>query len=184
MLNLLFRLFLYLIIIISIIASLGVSIFILYTGYINLDSENKKNALGFASFIGTAFVSILMLVSSKMYEVKNHAKLELIKNKTEAYKSTISYLFELLKYFKNDKSEEQLNKLVDLIFENYKNTTIWGSDMVVSSFISFRKAYDSRNENLIHESIGNLILSIRKDIGHKNLNLNSKRVLRIFSDIK
>jgi hypothetical protein len=62
---------------------------------------------------------------------------------------------------------------------------LWGSEEVITSYRTFRKVFMNRtlNSSLTLEEINileNLLLTIRKDMGHNNKNLQQGDILSLF----
>ena len=61
---------------------------------------------------------------------------------------------------------------------------VWGSDEVVSAYAQFRRASVSNNDHKSPSNVmfryENLILAIRKDLGHANKNFKQGDVLSLF----
>lgn len=132
-----------------------------------------------------AFFSLITFSLSKFFELRQHQIITLRENKAKVYSNLSELFFALLKSIKlsssgNDEDVEEINSLVDKIYSCNKDIIVWGSDEVVSKFIFYRENY--KNHDLIFSTMGNLFISIRKDLGHKNKNLPPEELLKIFVD--
>lgn len=70
--------------------------------------------------------------------------------------------------------------MVDFMFDFNQKLIIWGSDEVVTAFSKYRTSVS--DPDLIMIAVENLLLAIRKDLGHNNNNLSNGRLLSIFVD--
>lgn len=132
-----------------------------------------------------AFFSLITFLLSKFFELRQHQIITLRENKAKVYSKLSELFFALLKSIKlssagNEQDLKEINSLVDQIYSCNKDLIVWGSDDVVTKFVSYRENY--RNPDLIFSTMGNLFLSIRKDLGHKNKNLPPEELLKIFVD--
>lgn len=129
-----------------------------------------------------AATSLITFSLSKLFEIRQQQITTLREHKAELYTKLSKMFFDLLKVTISDKTQSEIDKdtngLVDQIYTCNQELIVWGSDDVVKKFISYRE--NVRNPNTIFTSIGDLFLSIRKDLGHKNTGLNNKNILKIF----
>lgn len=74
--------------------------------------------------------------------------------------------------------DEMLTKLKDFT----ENILIWGSDDVVAEWSNFRSKSISgfQNPEQILFEVENLLLAIRKDLGHSNKGLTKGKLLGVF----
>jgi hypothetical protein len=129
----------------------------------------------------TITVSIVSLIISKVMETRAAITQELRAKKIPIYEDLISTLFKYLfaeKLGEKKMSEAELTRFFANLTEKL---TIWGSDGIIRAFSTFRLASSSvaKPEDIlfIYE---NLLLEIRKDLGHKNRNLKRGTVLSLF----
>lgn len=129
-----------------------------------------------------AATSLITFVLSKLLEIRQQQITTLREHKAELYTKISKMFFDLLKSIRSDKPQIAIGKERDNIAEQIytcnQDLIVWGSDDVVKKFISYRE--NVKNPNTIFTSIGDLFISIRKDLGHKNRGLNNKNILKIF----
>ena len=131
-----------------------------------------------------AIFSFVTFLLSKYFEYKFQQITTLREHKTELYIKLSKMFFDLLKSIKpvktKENKDEELDKIVEQIYTCNQELIVWGSDDVVSKFIAYRE--NVKNPDTIFKTMGNLFISIRKDLGHQNINLTPKNLLKIFVD--
>jgi hypothetical protein len=135
---------------------------------------------GLIAIIGTSLTITIPRYFQKKMEIESHLR----DKKSDTYKLLVELLFKILMNGKTDKPLKDK----DIIREMSKfteNLILWGSEDVMKSYISYRKYFMSRKagEEMTLEAIEkmeNLLLVIRKDMGHKNKNLQQGDILSLF----
>lgn len=150
---------------------------ILSTIWRALVKVNPTLAVGVVAAVATTSVSILSLVVTKYFEIRSSVNNEHIKKKIPIYEELIGFIFKLLKSVKTETALDE-KEILDSVFDLNQKLTIWGSDEVITAFSNYRASI--HDPLLILLAVENLMLAIRKDIGHKNKNLNNGRLLSIF----
>lgn len=75
-------------------------------------------------------------------------------------------------------NEQEMRKATHDIVEKL---TIWGSDEMVYEFYRFRASTLSKDAGHdILPRVANLMLAVRKDLGHRNKNLDRRKILSLF----
>jgi len=137
-------------------------------------------AVAIVAAAATVIVSVITLVISKILEGRASITQELRAKKTPIYENIISTLYRV--QFAEKLGEEPLSEkeLIKFFADITEKLTIWGSDGVIRAFSDFRLATtrgaDGLDILLIYE---NLLLEIRKDLGHKNTNLKKGMILSL-----
>jgi len=132
---------------------------------------DKQVALGVVAASGTIIVSVATIVLTKYYEKKKQIEADLREKKIAVYQDFISLLFKVLL------NEIDVNdpKVLNRAFMDFtEKLIVWGSDKIVEKYSSYRK---EPNRMVLLEEI---LFEIRKDLGHKNKNLVSPAILRLF----
>lgn len=150
---------------------------ILSTIWRALVSVNPTLAVGVVAAVATTSVSIFSLGLTKYFEIKSSINNEHIKKKIPIYEELIGFIFKLLKSVKTDTPLDD-KEVLDSVFDLNQKLTIWGSDEVITSFSNYRASIHDPLQLLL--AVENLMLAIRKDIGHKNKNLSNGKLLSIF----
>src|SRR2546421_429502 len=147
----------------------------------SLTNIKSDIAVAIVAASATITVSIVSLVISKVMETRSAVIQELRAKKIPIYEELISTLF---KYqFAEKLGEERMGEteLIKFFANLTEKLTIWGSDGIIRAFSDFRLASSiiAKPEDIlfIYE---NLLLEIRKDLGHKNRNLKRGMVLSLF----
>lgn len=148
----------------------------------SLDSDI---AVAIIAASATVFVSVLSLVLGKIHETRIAIQKDLRERKVPAYEGLLSSVFQMLMGDKIGKpiSEKEMLKF---FFEYNNKMMIWGSDAVLADWSKWRKmliaSADSGGNGLVPAMLQyeKLILSVRRDLGHKNAGLNRGDILALF----
>lgn len=128
------------------------------------------------------FGSALTVGSNFQTQIRNEQR----DYKVKIYEDITHFFFEIIfasKLGKTSKTEEEITKfLIDIT----PKLVMWGSDDVVRSFKEFRSCASKSGEDSYASSIEamlifeQMLLHIRKDLGHSNRNLKTCSILGIF----
>lgn len=135
---------------------------------------------GLIAIIATSLTITIPKHIEKRMEIEEHLR----EKKSQTYKELVEFFFKILMGSKTNESltEKELIKFMSRFTENL---ILWGSEEVILSYKAYRMHFISRKqeETLTHESINlmeNLLLAIRKDMGHKNKGLQQGDILSLF----
>lgn len=83
---------------------------------------------------------------------------------------------------KATKSGTQLSEqeITEFMFDFTQQLIVWGADEVIAAFYRFKKQSTSTNSQNVLFLVEDLLLAIRKDLGHKNKGLTQGRLLGLF----
>ena len=148
---------------------------------------NATVAAGIIAASATIIVSVISISLAKHFEHKAIIAKEHRDKKIPVYEELLEFIF--LKMFlplktKNTQpSEEEMGKfMMDFI----QKIIVWGSDEVVESLYQFRQGGFALKKQAVEPQVDimvkmtNLLLAIRKDLGHKNKNINEEKLLGLF----
>lgn len=149
-----------------------------------LTSLNSDIAVAIIAASATVFVSVVSIVLGKAYEARALIQKEHREKKIPVYEDLINFMFRILMSTKTGTTpseEEILNFMSDFT----QRIMVWGSDDVVAAWVKWRRAALNAEKSkinpieflLLYEQ---LILTIRRDLGHKNRNLSTGDVLALF----
>lgn len=149
-----------------------------FRSLINIESDI---AVAIVAASATITVSVVSLVISKVMETRATITQELRAKKVPIYEDLISTVFKFQFAEKLGEKPMSETELIRFFANLTEKLTIWGSDGVIRAFSDFRLASTrvGAPENIlfIYE---NLLLEIRKDLGHKNRNLRRGMILSLF----
>lgn len=135
---------------------------------------------GVITIVATSLTITIPRHFQKKMEIESHLR----DQKSDAYKQLLELLFKILMGAKMGEplSDKDLTKQMSKFTESL---ILWGSEDVIKSYRDFRKYFMHRkpNGNLSLDEINlleNLLLTIRKDMGHKNKNLQQGDILSLF----
>ena len=131
----------------------------------------------------TILVAIVSSAFTKYYEQKNAIQADLRERKTPIYESFIKFTLDtMFSATKNPQGIEE--KAFDFFAEFTPSLALWGTDEVVKAYLSFRRfstseEYKNQPTRILIE-LENVVLAMRKDLGHKNKEINSGDILTMF----
>lgn len=133
----------------------------------------------------TGFLSILGIIISKFLEYRQKKQLYLYEKKEKAYASFIKMVYKMQECIKKGEDYSDKDMLEDVL--NFsKELTLWGSNKVIRKWIEFRNTDYSNpsDDNNILYNLEDIIIEIRKDMGHKKFGLNKGDILSFFINDK
>lgn len=142
----------------------------------------KEVAATIIAAVTTVIVSVISLVIGKYLERKLSIEQDIRKRKIPMYQEFIKFWFDLLMANKGDISEDEMTAFFSKFTQNL---LIWGSDDVVRKWSEYRKNI-TYNDNLTNPSpnvmfdFEELLILIRKDMGHKNKQISKGVLLSLF----
>jgi hypothetical protein len=138
----------------------------------------------------TVTVAVLTMMGSaaslslgKYIEKSREIEKEIREKKIPIYSEFIDFLFRVLRMSKEGNDMDEAEMIAFMLKFN-QTLMVWGSDEVMRAWIQFRTlstADDSPGKALkIAKSIASIILAIRSDIGHSNVNIDERGILSTF----
>lgn len=141
--------------------------------------EIGKAPWQFITILVAAFGALITVTSNLQIQIRNEQK----PKKVEIYDRVIKLFFDSLlasKLGQEPKSEKDLIK-------EFANITpdliLWASDDVLKFYVKFRQIADNAVESKANDSIllfAKMLLSMRKDLGHQNNQINETLILGTF----
>jgi hypothetical protein len=129
----------------------------------------------------TVIVSIVSLIISKYYERRDKIQQEIRQKKIPVYEELIAFLTTTIFAEKMGETKPTEVEIVKF-FANFTNKMIvWGSDEVLNAYQTMRShTLNGKNSVELLFLYEKLLFEIRKDLGHKNKNLDRGSVLSLF----
>ncbi|EJL7023918.1 hypothetical protein O1B33_003594, partial [Vibrio cholerae] len=132
----------------------------------------------------TVLVSVLSVLLSKKSESKALIASQLREKKVPVYEKIVNHIF--LITFADKLGKQPPTEAENIQF--FANTTteliIWGSKDIVDAFGDFRfqimKITESTDPKVVMASVEDLLLAIRKDLGHNHPNFKRGQLLRLY----
>lgn len=155
-----------------------------------LVSLDEQIAVGIIAGSATILVSVITVVIGKQLEKKREIEQQHRIQKIEIYEHFMEEWFKILRTSSTRKrakygsdelpiSEENLLKFLE---EFSRKLILWGSRGVIKQYVAFRsfgiKSGQPDPQILLH--FENVLLAIRKDLGHSNRGLNQGDLLALF----
>ena len=149
-----------------------------------LTSLNSDIAVAIIAASATVFVSVLSIILGKAYESRTLIRKELREKKIPVYEDLIKFMFRILMGAETDDQPSE-KEILDFMSHFTQRIMVWGSDDVLASWVRWRRAAIDEQEIKKHPMkllflYEDLILTIRKDLGHKNKNIGKGDVLVLF----
>lgn len=126
--------------------------------------------------------ALITLAGNLQIQIRNEQK----PKKIEIYDKVIKFFFDSIfasKLGRNPKSQEELaNGFADMT----PDLILWASDDVLNLYIKFRQIGEIKENNIEDTTqnpiqlFGQLLLAMRKDLGHQNNQLNEVSILSTF----
>jgi len=165
------------------IAAVGWGVYKLavYIFSVNLDPNVVAGLIGAFALILTSVVSVIL---QKNREQQINIQIEHRNKFGPIYEDFIkNVLIRLLLADNLGKKPLSHDELVVLMAEFTKNIMVWGSNDVLKAYNKFRKTAQLGTDVKTYDTvlaIEELILAMRKDVGHSNKELNKGDILRLF----
>jgi hypothetical protein len=152
---------------------------------------DPKLGVGIIATSGTIIVTLISVLVSKHLERKAQILTHLREKKVPIYEKIINFIFGFTFADKLGKKQPTEKEIVKFFAEVTQELVIWGSDEMIDAFYKFRmENLDHANglqtePNNILFTVENLLLAIRKDLGHQNKNMPKGKLLSLFiNDLK
>jgi len=100
--------------------------------------------------------------------------------KRAAYKQLLQVLFDILKNTKRGDTKVVEQELGEKFFELVRDMTVYASDDVLRLFIKFKTQQQPVDPIQVIRLFGELIVAVRKDLGHDHTTVSPKEVLSSF----
>lgn len=154
-------------------------------------SVDPKLGVGIIATSGTIIVTLISVLVSKYLERKAQILSHLREKKVPIYEKIITFIFSITFADKLGKKVPTEKEIIKFFAEVTQELIIWGSDDMIDAFYKFRiESIDNANglqtePNEILFTVENLLLAIRKDLGHHNKNIPRGKLLSLFvNDLK
>lgn len=138
-----------------------------------------------ASIITASAVALIStggLIISKQYEHKREIRREHNNKKVPVYEALINFSSKIQTAEKTGGKPPTEQETIKFFAEFTPKLIVWGSENVIRSYCEFRdtaiKGGDSPNADILFK-YENLLLNIRKDLGHKNKGIKKGDILRL-----
>jgi len=149
-----------------------------------LASLNSDIAVATIAASATAFVSVLSIVLGKAYEARALVRQQHRERKVPVYEDLIKFMFRVLMGPKTDDAPTE-KEVLQFMSDFTQRIMVWGSDEVLAAWVRWRRAATDAADleanpmrlMLLYEQ---LILTIRRDLGHRNKSLATGDVLALF----
>lgn len=127
---------------------------------------------------GAVLVAVASVLLAKHLENSALLRKEQREKKAPSYEKIISFLFTLVMAEKIGKVAFTEQDMVKEFSELSEKILVWGSDEVLITWRKLR--LESNDTKRTAETVADLLLAIRHDLGHNNKNITRKTILGVF----
>jgi transcription elongation factor Elf1 len=173
------------IIFLLLVVAVGIGLFFLlklvWNSFISLDNQL---AIAIVTASATALVGTITVIIGKNLETKRVIEQQHRVKKVEIYGYFVDKMFEMIKKSKKKNSDSNLSQdeLGEFSEKFNKDLILWGGRNVIKEYGKFRDLGKKPIENKISIvfKFEDVLYSIRKDLGHNNINLLKGDLLKLF----
>lgn len=170
---------LYIILGLLIIAGLIWVVYSMVQFVINLNTELGKAIIAGCFTLLAAAIGVAL---TKYFEEKNKILFQIREKKIPIYEKLISFYIELLNAEKAGKKKPSSKEVAKFMMDFTSDLIVWGSDEVIDAWVKARRFSLEKSEEQdsairLLALLENLMLAIRKDLGHKNKNLDKSHAV-------
>ncbi len=141
----------------------------------------KASDIKFLSGVIAIIIPMLTLIITKHIERKSEIIRDIRNKKIPVYEELIGLWFTIIAATKSGEIKEDPNpEWVKSFMEVTQKVIIWSSDEVLKTFSKMRKNLISNEPQSAIFLLEDLMLNIRKDLGHNNRNITRGDVLSLF----
>lgn len=149
-----------------------------------LSTLPKEVAAAIVAGTCTVLISVISVLLSKYIERRAEINRQLREKKLPIYEELVTFLFSILMAEKSGRTPPTEQEVARFFGEHMQKLMVWGSDGVVKAVATFRTqsatATDEASRTKVIFNFENLLLEIRKDMGHTNWGLSKGDVLSLF----
>ena len=143
--------------------------------------EISKAPWQFITILIALFGTLITFAGNLQIQIRNEQK----PKKTEIYDQVINFFFDSILASKLGRHPKSEGELVQGFADMTPDLILWASDDVLNLYIEFRQM---ANDNLLKSSsknnlillFGQLLLAMRKDLGHRNNKIDEISILGTF----
>ena len=154
--------------------------------WVVFSSVDPKLSAGMLAASATVIVFVISIILSKRQEQKVAIENELRVKKTPVYEGIINFIFRITFAEKLGKKQPTEKEMVEFFSNTTRDLVVWGSHDMIKAFAKFRVDIATLYENskddpfAILRSVEDLLIAIRKDLGHKHKNIKRGEILRLY----
>ena len=145
-----------------------------------LSDAKSEVAVAIVAAGASVTISILSLMASNIFEARRAIAQELREKKTPVYEEFVRTIYRVLFAEQLGKKQPSKAELAQFFADYTEKLTIWGSDEVIKVWGELRLSASDADGALMLFRYEELLLSIRKDLGHRNKGFKRGRLLRLF----
>jgi hypothetical protein len=145
---------------------------------------DAKYGAALVAAAGTVIVSVISVIVSRHLETLATIRKEHRDKKIPVYEDLISFMFKLLMASKLGEEMTEAD-MIRFMSDFTQRSMVWASDDVLNAWIKFRgasinEAELKQNPFMLMFIYEDVIRAIRRDLGHKNKDLDKGKLLSLF----
>lgn len=153
-------------------------------------SLDPKLGAGLVTAFAAVIVSVGSVVGTKYLEKKAEIRAQLREKKIPTYEKLMDFMFKMTIGERLNGKKLSANEKQVLLTEIVQELIVWGSDDMIHAFYNFRQGILTNNENIVNNKelsdhkglptlylIEEMLIAIRKDLGHKNAGVKRGKIL-------
>ena len=152
----------------------------------NALSGNPAIGAGIAAATLTGALAIVSAFVTKHLDRQAAIVSQLRSKKVPVYEKVIQLIFRIFFAGKGGRKKLNEDEMMEQMADITEQLTIWGSDELVQEYQKFRMASLRQNTGELQDpqelliALTDLMLAIRKDLGHKNKSVSRRTILSLF----
>ena len=150
-----------------------------------LSGVSAETRAAVVAAVGTVVVTVLSVSMTKVFERQSQVEQALRASKIPLYEEFIRFWLGYLMQSKAGVPKVSDEDLQRFFHDSTQRIIVWGSDEVFREYVAFRRVTIGSDGSpaairAIAGSFGQLLLAIRKDVGHQNRGVTTADVLMTF----
>ena len=145
-----------------------------------LQSLKSDLAIAIVTAGVAGLISVVSLAISKAYETRTVINQDLRAKKIPVYEGIIRMVFQMMFAEKLGQQPLSSEDIVKGFVETTEKLTIWGSDDLILAFDKFKNGFSPSDPTSAIFGFEDLVLAIRRDLGHSGRKLGRGAILRLF----
>ena len=143
---------------------------------------NPTVGAGVIAAAATVLVSVISVLFAKRLEFRANVEKEHREKKIPFYEEMVKFIFRITFSQKLGIEPVTEQEMIQKMAEFTENLVVWGSDDVIDAWFKFRnRSINSGGSDIsVMFEIENILLAIRRDLGHHNKGLTKGKILGLF----
>lgn len=152
------------------------------SGLINLLTAESDLLQAIITGIPAIIIAVVCFFIAKVQDRKAAEEAQLREKKAPVYEGILGVLYSAVRH-SVERDEIDKKNIEKELFEVMEKLTLWAPPEVVQEYYEFKKngrSMNPKNPYSVFDPVSNLILAIRKDLGHDDKNIGPEEILGLF----